>query len=246
MRRALPLLLLALAPAAARAQDYARDEYTAPREADVDARGARRVSVEGHAGYLRVRGVEGLTQVRVRGTARASRREVLDRIRIETRRDGDVVLVRADVPDQRDGDRWGDDNRALDLVVEVPLGIAADVRDGSGALEVRGVGALDVEDGSGEIDVRDVASARIRDGSGEIRVEDVRGDVRLSDGSGSIAVRRVRGSVLVENDGSGGIEVREVEGDLTVDRARGRAISYSDVRGRVDVPRDTRGRRSWY
>jgi hypothetical protein len=246
MRRALPLLLLALAPAAASAQNYPGDGYTAEREADVDARGARRVEVEGRAGFLRVRGVEGLTRVRVRGTARASRREVLERIRIEARREGDVVVVRADVPDRRDDDRWGDDLRALDLTVEVPRGIAANVVDGSGELEVRGVGALDLKDGSGEIDVEDVGPTRIDDGSGEIRVRDVRGDLRVSDGSGSIEASRVRGSVTVERDGSGGIDVRGVDGDLTVDRARARAISYADVRGRVDVPRDERRGRRWY
>ena len=239
--------VLALLPGAGAAQRYDRgDDYTAPREADVDARGARRVSVEGRAGFLRIRGVDGLTQVRVRATARASRRAALDEIRLVARREGDVVVVRADIPDRADDGGW-DDVRALDLTLEVPRGVAADVVDGSGEVAIRGVGALDLKDGSGEIDVEDVGPTRIEDGSGEVRVRDVRGDLRVADGSGAIEVRRVRGSVVVERDGSGGIDVQDVGGDLTVDRARGRGIDFAGVRGRVSIPDDRRARRTaWY
>lgn len=243
----------ASAPRALTAQGHG-DEYTAPRPATVDARGARRLAVEGKAGVLRIRGVDGIGEVRVRGTARASRRELLEEIRLVARREGDVVVVRADIPD-RDDRGWtdGDHFRGLDLVLEVPRGIATDVVDGSGEIEIRGVGALDVKDGSGEIDVEDVASARIEDGSGEIRVRDVRGDLRLHDGSGSIDVAGVRGSVVVERDGSGGVDVRDVGGDFTIQEGRGRGVSYRDVRGAVRVPVDRRSvdrerasRRSWY
>jgi hypothetical protein len=250
---------LTLAAGAAAAQgaepDHRGDEYTAPRDADVDARGARRLRVESRAGFLRVRGVDGLAAVRVRGTARASRRATLDEIRLTARREGDAVVVLADIPDRSDDARWrggwdGDDVRALDLTLEVPRGIAADVVDGSGALEIRGVGALDVKDGSGEITIEDVGPTRVEDGSGEIRVSDVRGDLRVADGSGSIGVRRVRGSVIVERGGSGGIDVRDVDGDLTVERGRARSLDHAGVRGRVTVPADERVRPArrmvWY
>lgn len=249
------VVALALVPHGAAAQqpvyDARADEYTAPREADVDARGARRLRVEGRAGFLRVRGVEGLTQVRVRGTARASRHATLDGIRLVARREGDAVVVRADIPDRTGDARWdGDGVRALDLTLEVPRGIAADVAAGSGDLEVRGVGALEVTDGSGEIEIEDVGPTRVEDGSGEIRVVDVRGDLRVADGSGGITVHRVRGSVVVERAGSGGVEVRDVDGDLTVEQGRARGLAYAGVRGRVTVPSDGRdrgARRSvWY
>lgn len=251
------LAALAALPSFARpaaAQWYGRDDaYTAPRQATVDARGARRLSVEGQAGALRIRGVEGLTEVRVTGTARASRRDLLDDIRLIARRDGNTIVVRADIPDRRDRDDDGDGNgysRGLELILEVPRGIATDVVDGSGELEIRGVGALDVRDGSGEIDIADVASATIEDGSGELRVRDVRGDVRIADGSGSIDVAGVRGAVLVTQSGSGEVDVRDVGGDFTIQEGRGRGVSYTDVRGRVRVPDDGRARsraarRSW-
>jgi hypothetical protein len=254
-RRALaPLaaaLALAAAPGAAAAQSYGGyDEYTARRDAEVDARGARRVEVEGRAGTLRVVGVGGLGAVRVRGVARASRREWLADLRVVARRDGDVVVVRADIPDWRDTDHhggWdGGGTRALDLVVEVPRGIDAEVVDGSGDAEVRGVGALVARDGSGDFAVEDAASVDVADGSGTLRVRGVRGDVRVEDGSGDIDVDRVDGAVVVARDGSGGVDVRAVRGDLVVERRRASGITYADVRGRVRVPAPRRERwRDW-
>ena len=221
---------------------YVGDEYTATRTADVDARGARRLEVEGQSGTLRIQGVDGLSQVRVRGTARASRREWLDQIRLVARREGDAVVVRADIPEWNGRDSWSDGNgvRSLDLVLEVPRGMAADVVDGSGELEIRGVGALDLRDGSGEIDVEDVGSARIEDGSGEVRVRGVRGDLRVDDGSGDILASGVRGSVTVGSSGSGGVDVRDVGGDFTIEEGRGRGVTYHDVRGQVRIPVDSR------
>jgi hypothetical protein len=239
----LALAALASAPSAAL---HAQADHTARRDTTLDARGARRVQVEGRAGSLRVAGVAGLREVRVRGTARASEARWLDEIRLEARRDGDVVRVRADIPDQVHVGWWDGRSsyRALDLVVEVPAGIDADVSDGSGDLEVQGVGALTLEDGSGEVRIRDVRSADVRDGSGDVHVDGVRGDVRLEDGSGSLLVARVGGAVRVERDGSGEVDVRDVTGDLVVDRSRGEGIRYENVRGRVEIPEPREARRA--
>ena len=245
MRRtaALSLLLAAALPAGA------QSEHTARRDTTLDARGARHVEVEARAGSLRITGVAGLTEVRVRGTARASDRELLDDIRLVARREGDRVVVRADIAEDRGrGVRvgWRDDYyRGLDLVIEVPAGIAARVEDSSGDVEIRRVGALELLDSSGSIEVEDVDSARIDDSSGEIRVRNVRGDVRLRDGSGSIEADDVRGAVIVERDGSGGVSARRVGGDFVVEQGRASRISYSDVRGRVDIPEDRRSRRRY-
>lgn len=56
----------------------AQDEYREPRNADVDVAGARTARIEAAAGALRVEGRQGITQVRVRGTARSSHRDRLD------------------------------------------------------------------------------------------------------------------------------------------------------------------------
>src|SRR5712671_2472167 len=105
--------------------------YSAPRNAVVDATGAKSVEVEAGAGILRVEGKAGLRQVQVTGTARASSQQFLNQIKLIAERRGDVVFIKADIPEN---DSWWRDNDSagLDLVILVPQGINADVSDGSG------------------------------------------------------------------------------------------------------------------
>jgi len=230
--------------------------YTAPRNAAVDANGARLLQVEAAAGVLRVEGRAGLRQVQVRGTARSSSQDMLNRIRIIAERRGDVVFIKSDMPDE-DSRNWSDNHSAaLDLVIEVPQGMNADVGDGSGELEIVNVGSLELSDGSGEITIESAGgSVTINDGSGNITIDNVRGDVRVSDGSGEINVRNVtgsftvksdgsggisasdiRGSVIVENDGSGEIDANKVGKDFTVESKGSGSIKYREVSGQIDIP----------
>ncbi len=239
----------------AAAQDSDR-HHTAPRNATIDAAGARRLFVEAQAGTLRIEGRSGINEVRVTGTARASVENDLEEIQLRTSRDGDAVRVIVDIPDRASGG-WGNRYRGLDLVLEVPNTLVAEVEDGSGELEIRGIAGLDLEDGSGGIEIADIGGAvRVVDGSGGISIRNVRGDVRITDGSGAIEIREVTGtltieedgsgeiiaesigaSVLVREDGSGSIRVTDVGGDFTVERDGSGSISYRDVEGKVDVPR---------
>jgi len=243
------------------AQSY-RD-YTAPRNAVVDAAGARSVEVEAAAGSLRIEGKAGLRQVQVTGTARSSSQRFLSEIKLIAERRGDVVFIKADIPDQesgfRDRDNW---SAALDLVIQVPQGINAEVSDGSGEAKVLNVGALEASDGSGDFSVEGASSVHITDGSGNLRIENVGGDVTVSDGSGEIDVRNVtgsftvetdgsgsiiatdvRGSVIVENDGSGEIEVNKVGRDFRVENKGSGSIDYTAVSGQVNIPDRRHGRR---
>ena len=236
--------------------------YSAPRNAVVDAAGARSVEVEAGAGSLRVEGKAGLRQVQVTGTARSSSQKFLTRIKLIAERRGDVVFIKADMPDS-EGNRDDDDySAALDLVIEVPQGINADVSDGSGDTKILNVGSLDATDGSGSFSVTGAAgSVRITDGSGDLTIENVGGDVKVNDGSGDINVRNVtgsftvesdgsggiyatdvRGSVVVQNDGSGSIEVNKVGKDFTVESKGSGSIDYADVSGRIDIPDRRRDR----
>ncbi len=238
-------------------------DYTAPRNAVVDAAGAQRVEVEAAAGSLRIEGKAGLMQVQVSGTARSSSQRFLSEIRLIAERRGDVVFIKAEMPDENWGDRGsGNYSGALDLVIQVPQGINAEVSDGSGDAKILDVGALEASDGSGEFTVDGAASVRITDGSGNLRIENVGGDVWVNDGSGEIDVRNVtgsftvatdgsgsiyatdvRGSVIVENDGSGEIEVNKVGRDFRVENKGSGGIDYSAVSGVVNVPDRHRGQR---
>jgi hypothetical protein len=256
---ALLVVLSALGPSpviidqARSAREMAYDE---PRSARVDARGASRIIIVGRAGWLRVEGKPGTTEVVAEGTARAPRKDLLDEITLTGTREGDIVRVVVEMPDMKNV-RWDhnwESGPGLDLTVTVPATIAVEIEDTSGDLRVMGTAALDIDDNSGGVEIRDVGGAlRVRDGSGSLEIENVRGDVAIDDGSGEIDVRDVTGSVTVRDgsgsitargvggtvhvlrDGSGGIRVVDVGGDLIVEGSRKKGVSYSGVKGRVRV-----------
>jgi hypothetical protein len=223
---------LAALPAAAGAQ-----EYDAERNTTVNAAGASSVRIDARAGQLRVTGRADLTEIRVRGPARASTRGLLDEIKVEAVRNGNQVEVRALLPESRDW-RW-DERALLDLVIEVPAAIAIEIDDTSGDITVETVsGKLRVDDNSGNIRVRDVGDVWISDSSGDIEARGVKGSVEIdNDSSGEIEVYDVTGSVRIGRDSSGSIDVSRVGGDFVVERDGSGSIDYADVKGRVDVPR---------
>lgn len=247
-------------PIAARAQSG--HDFSGPRNAVVNASGIRAVRVEAGAGILRVEGKAGISQVQVKGTAWASSERILRDIKLVAERRGDEIFIKSEMPDN---DSWfGSDNwsAALDLTIEVPEGLDADVTDGSGAVEIHGVGALEAEDGSGEFEVDGAKSVRVTDGSGNLVIKNVSGDVRVRDGSGDITARNVSGSFTVESDGSGGIFATDIQGSVIVEhdgsgeinasrvgrdfivQSKGSGeITYDGVKGRVDIPDRRRDRR---
>ncbi len=231
------VLAAGLAASPVRADDCA---HKAEREAALDAGGARSVRIEAAAGELRIEGKTGQTGVEARGTACASSENVLGQIRLNLTRQGDVIVVKVEIPE---GSSWGWNEQArLDLTVTVPRIMPLDVDDGSGSAAIAHVGKLTVHDGSGELSVSDVTGdLGIVDGSGSIEVAGVTGNVRLSDGSGSISVRDVGGSVMVEEDGSGSIEVQTVAGSVTVERDGSGSIEVAGVKGDFTVSHDGSG-----
>jgi hypothetical protein len=230
-------------------------EFEARRSATVSVAGARSLLVEVGAGSLRVEGRPGLTEVRVSGRACASSEALLGQLDVNADRRGDVVRVTMPETDNR---FENDEYARLHLVVEVPAGIEADISDGSGAAEIRGLGATRVHDGSGDLLLEDMSGLLeiedgsggivvngaagdvvVEDGSGEIRIDDVRGSVSIEDGSGSVHLARVGRNARVD-DSSGDIEVDGVGGDFIVGNDSSGSIRHGGVRGRVDVPRPRR------
>lgn len=259
------VIVAAIVPGAANAQ-WDNASYTAPRNATVDAGGAKRIDIEASAGFLRVKGVSG-SQVRITGVARASRQNLLSEIRLVAERRGDAVFIKADIEDRNNN--WGNNNdyRGLDLTIEVPSQIALDIEDGSGEIEIVGTAGVRLVDGSGAIEMENIGGAvDIDDGSGEIQMRNIRGNVAVSDGSGEIVARGVTGNLTVEedgsgaieaydvsgsfvvrNDGSGGIKADGVGGDLDVRSKGSGSVNYYNVKGTVRVPDDERrSRRNRY
>jgi DUF4097 and DUF4098 domain-containing protein YvlB len=227
--------------------------YSAPREATVEAAGAAQVVIDAGAGSLKVIGRAGLRQIRIHGTACASDRDLLEEIRLSANRSGSSIQIHSADEDLNLRNR---EYARLDVVIEVPEALAADITDGSGGIEVSNLGDLRIEDGSGEIEGRDLMGrVDITDGSGEIRLSSVRGDVIIEDGSGEIELTDVDGSVDLRDgsgeivlsrigrnvsisDSSGDIDVDVVAGTLTVRNDSSGGIHYSAVRGAVRVPPD--------
>jgi hypothetical protein len=235
-----PMFVLAASVCAGRA---AADDcgHRGDREAALDTGGVRSVRIEAGAGELRVEGRTGQTRVEATGVACASSESVLGQIRLTATRDGNVIVIKTEIPDGS-GAAWNDAAR-LDLTVIVPRILPIDVEDGSGSATIVHVGPATIHDGSGDLTVKDVVGdLRIEDGSGEIDVEKVTGNVRLSDGSGGITVRDVGGSVTVDDDGSGGIDVAGVKGDFTVKTDGSGGITHRAIAGQVHLPSDRRDR----
>jgi hypothetical protein len=242
----------ASAPAHAGTWDWSCDAK-APREATVDASGAKQVRVLARAGELKIHGRQGASSVTVQGTACASNEGALADVKLVAERRGTIVYIEASIPENN----WFGGQGALDLDIEVPASIALEVDDGSGEASVTGVASLKIEDGSGELTIADVAGAvsvddgsgslkvtgvggevRIKDGSGEITIRDV-GSVRIDeDGSGGVQIANVKGDVLIDDDGSGSIDVREVAGNFTVEDDGSGSIEHHGVHGRVRIPSD--------
>ncbi|HUQ82890.1 MAG TPA: hypothetical protein VM076_17190 [Gemmatimonadaceae bacterium] len=243
MRTAL-IALVTVLPATALAQDY-----DAPRNATVNASGATLLKIDARAGMLRVTGRTDITEVRVRGTARASRKGMLEDIKLEATRTGSEVEVRVIMPEWRDnGWNNGINEALLDLVIETPASLPLDIQDTSGDLTVESVAAkVEIDDNSGNIRVRDAGGdLRISDSSGGIDIRGVKGSVDIvEDSSGEIEVYDVTGSVRVGRDSSGSIDVSRVGGDFTVERDGSGGIEYDGVKGKVDIPRRDRYRRGY-
>lgn len=241
MRQLAVIAIVTVLPAVSRAQSY--DE---PRNATVPASGATVVKIDARAGLLRVTGRADISEVRVRGTARASSKSLLADIKLEAERHGDEVTVRAVMPDRDDCCGWNRE-ALLDLIIEIPAKLAVDIDDTSGDLTVESVAAkVRIDDSSGNIRVRDSGDVWIRDTSGGIDVRGVKGSVDIDeDSSGEIEVYDVTGSVHVGRDSSGSIDVSRVGGDFVVDRDGSGSIDYDDVKGKVDIPRKDRYHRRY-
>lgn len=245
------LVLAAAGPALSQTWPDCRHE--AQKSATIDADGARMLLVRAGAGSLKVQGVAGLERVVVRGRACASTAGLLAQIELTGERRGATAVVEA----MQRPDGWNISNgyAFLDVVIEVPARMAAEIHDGSGSMDLSNLGALELVDGSGEITADDIhgevsirdgsggitltrvgGAVQVRDGSGSIELRDVGGEIDITDGSGGIEVFGARSGVRI-SDGSGGINVDDVAGDFIVARAGSGSIDYANVRGRVDIPR---------
>ena len=254
------LILLALGPATAFAWGDGC-EFRADRAAGVDAKGVEKVVIRTGAGDMKVIGRGNAVRVEARGVACAAKQELLDGSQITVRREGNVVYVETDLPQNDETWRWSRNEYAyIDIGIALPANLpveavdssgdavfedlkALHLQDSSGDLNISRIADLaDVTDSSGDLDIQSAGSVRARDSSGDIEIDDVRGDVDVvQDSSGDIHVEKVAGSVRVEQDSSGDIRVQEVKGSFLVDSDSSGSIYAANITGDFTVSDDSSG-----
>jgi DUF4097 and DUF4098 domain-containing protein YvlB len=236
-------------------------EFRADRGGGVEAKGVEKVVIRAGAGDMKVVGRGNAVRIEARGVACAAKQELLDATRINVRREGNIVYVETEMPQDRDSSLFGNDGYAyIDLGVALPTNVpvealdssgdatfedlkALEVQDSSGDLELaRIAGLADVNDSSGDLDIDDAGSVRVHDSSGDIGVETVHGDVEVTqDSSGDIHVDHVDGNVRVLQDSSGGIRIENVKGNAAVDSDSSGDIYAGHVSGDFTVTEDSSG-----
>jgi DUF4097 and DUF4098 domain-containing protein YvlB len=253
------LILLAAGPATALA--WGDCEFRADRAAGIDAKGVEKVVIRAGAGDMKVVGRGNAVRVEARGVACAAKQELLDRTQITVRREGNVVYVETDLPQNADNWKWlGNEYAYIDIGIALPANLpveatdssgdavfedlrALQVQDSSGDLEISRVADLaDVNDSSGDLEIDSAGSVRVRDSSGDIEIDDVRSEVTIvQDSSGDIHVEKVAGNVRVEQDSSGDIRVEDVKGSFVVDSDSSGSIYAMNITGDFTVSDDSSG-----
>ena len=260
MRSRYWLLLLALGPATALAWGDGC-KMRADRAAGIDAKGVEKVVVRTGAGDMKVIGRGNAVRIEARGVACAAKQELLDAAQISVRREGNVVYVETNLPQNQEGWSFLNNEYAyIDIGIALPSSIAVDATDSSGDADFEDLKALtlqdssgdlsihriagltDVGDSSGDIEIDNAGSVRVRDSSGDIEIDEVHGDVEIPlDSSGDIRVAKVDGNVRVQQDSSGGIRVEDVKGNVDVDSDSSGDIYAGHVKGNFTVSEDSSG-----
>lgn len=232
--------LLMLIMFAANLVHAAWTDYEEKRDLSLNAEGVETLQVEAGAGGLDVTGVPGTTRIVAAALIRVpdadadkAQRIVRENLVLSLDRDGRNAQLKAYF---ENSGRLFRESPSVSLEVRVPEGIALDIEDRSGPVDVRNVrGDIELDDGSGSIRMTDVGGRlRLTDGSGSIVVKGAGGDIEIVDGSGSIVVARVQGSLTIE-DGSGSIDVSDVSRDLFIVEDGSGAMDYSGIAGRVET-----------
>ena len=259
MRSRYWLILLAAGPATAFA--WGDCEFRADRGAGVDAKGVEKVVIRAGAGDMKVVGRSSALRIEARGVACAAKQELLDRTQISVRREGNVVYVETDLPQNDENWKWfGNEYAYIDIGIALPLNLpveatdssgdavfedlkALQLQDSSGDLEISRVADLaEINDSSGDLEVDSAGSVRVRDSSGDIEIDDVRGEVTVvQDSSGDIHIEKIAGNVKIEQDSSGDIRVEDVKGSFVVDSDSSGSIYAMNIEGDFTVSDDSSG-----
>jgi len=208
-------------------------KFTADRTASLDTRGVERVEIFARAGQLTLEPATS-TMLSASGRACASNEKYLEQTQVKLRREGNVLQVQVQVPEDMQG--IGIFYASLDLNVALPATLPVEITDSSGDMTLEGVRVTRVLDSSGDILARGLAGdVEIEDSSGDISVLDQAGALRIADSSGDIVVRGAR-EVLIPRDSSGDIRIEQISGSVRIEQDSSGQVRVSSVQGAVKIP----------
>lgn len=186
-----------------------------PRNATVDATGARLLRIISDRGDLEINGRTGLSEVRIEGVACANQSELIEIVLItmDVTREGDEIIVIVDIPNST---RTGRLNLSIDVPADLPR---VEIEDEDGPVIVSNIRNLHVIVGNGGLDARSI--------SGDVVVPSLRGPATLVDIGGNVVLDQVRGRV--------GIDIRDVQGNVTIGLNHYGPARIADILGDVTV-----------
>lgn len=227
--------------AAGQAADW-NCKFTADRSATVDAAGAKKIVIGAGAGDLSVRGQDDQASLQASGRACASSEEILGKIQLESRREGDTVYLKTVFPEIGDAVFGFNRYATLDLTVVVPKSAVIALEDSSGDLELAGVQSAVVADSSGDMDIGNVAGdLAVTDSSGDIEIEKIGGNLSVRDSSGDMEIEAIQGAVAIPVDSSGDIQIERVAGSVHILNDSSGEIAISHVKSDVLIDVDSSG-----
>lgn len=236
------LVISSLLMSSAQAFSWGNDcEYSRDLDRELSLNSIRHIYVEAGAGSLEIRGDDSLDSVMIDAKLCAEEEAQLAEMDVLSELKGKALYIETDLAR---GDFWNrnSDGAYIDLIVRVPADSQMDVKDSSGAAEIRDVASLLMVDSSGELIIEDIAGdVRVTDSSGAVSIEQIAGNVSVTDSSGSIAVYEVTGDFTVEVDSSGGIEAEQIGGNVLVKTDSSGSIDVNQVAGNFTVRQDSSG-----
>lgn len=221
-------------------------DYEEIKALDLSASGLDQLSADVGAGFLKIRGVEGLDRIEVeaefiikKASDAKARDFIRDKLVFSLEKKGTKAVLTAKQKSLRG--IFNSINYVINLTVKVPRTFNLRIDDGSGSMTVEEIGGnVWIDDGSGEILLRNIdGSVEMDDGSGDVELHSIGGDITIDDGSGTVEIIGSQGSVEVD-DGSGSIHIRDCRGDVTIYDGSG-SITISGIERDVHIKSDGSG-----
>jgi hypothetical protein len=114
-----------------------------------------------------------------------------------------------------------------DFEITVPRGTKITGENGSGDLELTGVGGVDAKSRSGEVELRDV--------DGDVRLDVTSGDVNIHGLNGKLDVKANSGDIEGQNLKGGAVSAETTSGDIELSLAEPNDVTVKGTSGDIEV-----------